>query len=196
MAHDRSGRLKEVGLQRVACGIEHGNETFRREVVDRRMSNDDLVRWLRILNDLGVPYSVNNIVGFPAETYELARDTMQLNRRINADNYNCYSFSPFHGTPLRALAERLGYITPEVITRSLTRDSILDMPQFPRAQVEGFRRCFVLYVKFPESRWPEIKRAEALTPEGDAAWEALRKEFVEQFFTPNEDEVDADQALA
>lgn len=192
----RMRRLKEIGLHRVACGIEHGNEQFRREVVDRRMTNDDLVRWLKILNDLGVPYSVNNIVGFPTETYELAWDTIRLNRRINADNYNCYSFSPFHGTPLRALAERLGYITPEVITRSLTRDSVLDMPQFPRARVEGFRRCFVLYVKFPESRWPEIKKAEELTPEGDAAWEALRKEFVERFFTPSDDEVDAERALA
>lgn len=196
LTHYRVRRLKEIGLHRVACGIEHGNEQFRRDVVDRRMTNDDLVRWLKVLNDLEVPYSVNNIVGFPTETYELAWDTMLLNRRINADNYNCYSFSPFHGTPLRTLAERLGYITPEVITRSLTRDSVLDMPQFPRKRIEGFRRCFVMYVKFPESRWPEIKQAESLTPEGDAVWERLRQEFVEQFFTSNDDEVDADKAPA
>ncbi len=190
LTDERVRKLKAVGLHRVACGIEHGNERFRREVVDRRMSNQDLLKWLRILNEVGVPYSVNNIIGFPTETYALAWDTMLLNRQISADNHNCYSFSPFHGTPLRRMAERLGYLTPEVITRSLTRDSILDMPQFPRTRVEGFRRCFVMYVKFPESRWPEIKRAEELTPEGDAVWERLRQDFVEEYFAPDEDQLD------
>ncbi len=191
----RVRRLKAVGLHRVACGIEHGNEKFRRERVDRRMKNDDLVKWLRILNDVGVPYSVNNIVGFPTETYELAWDTIRLNRQVNADNHNCYSFSPFHGTPLRTLAEQMGYITPEVITRSLTRDSILDMPQFPRTQVEGFRRCFVMYVKFPEERWPEIKQAEAFTPEGDAIWERLRDEFAATFFASKPEEESGANAI-
>ncbi len=191
----RIRKLKAVGLHRVACGIEHGNEKFRREVVDRRMTNESLVTSLNILNDAGVPYSVNNIIGFPTETYELAWDTIRLNRLIAPDNHNCYSFSPFHGTPLRAMAEHLGYITPEAITRSITKDSVLDMPQFSRAQVEGLRRCFVMYVKFPESRWPEIKQAEALTPEGDAAWERLRQEFAETFFAPEEDsEFDASVA--
>ena len=172
----------DVGLHRVALGLEHGNEKFRREVVDRRMTNDLIVRNMKILNDVGVPYSVNNIIGFPTETYDLAWETMTLNRRIDADNHNCYSFSPFHGTPLRDMAEKLGYLAPEQITRCLTRDSILDMPQFPRSRVEGLRRTFVMYVKFPESRWPEIKQAEAMTP-GDA-WLRLRDEFASSFFKP------------
>ncbi len=182
----RVQRLKDVGLHRVALGLEHGNEKFRREVVDRRMTNDLIVRNMKILNDVGVPYSVNNIIGFPTETYDLAWETMTLNRRIDADNHNCYSFSPFHGTPLRDMAEKLGYLAPEQITRCLTRDSILDMPQFPRSRVEGLRRTFVMYVKFPESRWPEIKQAEAMTPEGDAVWLRLRDEFASSFFKPAE----------
>jgi radical SAM superfamily enzyme YgiQ (UPF0313 family) len=190
----RVGRLKEVGLHRMAMGIEHGNEKFRREVLDRRMNNELIVENMEILKRIGVPFSVNNIIGFPTETYELAWDTLKLNRLISADNYNCYSFSPFQGTPLRAMAERLGYITPEKITRSLTKDSILDMPQFTRTQIEGLRRCFVMYVKFPESRWSEIKKAESLTPEGDANWERLREEFVKTFFVPAEDDLEIEKA--
>lgn len=192
----RLRKLSEVGLHRMALGIEHGNEKFRREVVDRYMTNESVVRSMAIPNEVGVPFSVNNIIGFPAETYELAWDTIRLNRRIAADNYNCYSFSPFHGTPLRRMAERLGYITPEQITRSLTRDSILDMPQFSRTQVEGLRRCFVMYVKFPETRWPEIKKAESMTPEGDKVWGRLREEFMQTFFTPSDDDLDASAARA
>jgi hypothetical protein len=36
-----------------------------------------------------------------------------MNRHIEADSMNAYSFSPFHGTPLREMAEKLGYIDPQ-----------------------------------------------------------------------------------
>ena len=29
-------KLADVGLDRISFGVEHGNETFRREVLDRR----------------------------------------------------------------------------------------------------------------------------------------------------------------
>ena len=184
LSETRIGKLKEVGLHRVALGIEHGNEKFRRDIVDRRISNARLIESFKILNRFDVPFSVNNIVGFPTETYELAMDTVELNRHVNADNHNCYSFSPFHGTPLRALSEKLGYITPGTIVRSLTAESVLNMPQFSNVQIEGLKRCFNLYVKFPKERWPEIKQAESFTPEGDVVFERLRAEFVDQFFAP------------
>lgn len=190
----RVSRLKEVGLYRMAMGMEHGDEKFRREVVDRRWDNDKIIEAVAIPNRLGVPFSINNIVGFPTETRELAMQTVELNRQIQADNYNCYSFTPFHGTPLRRMAEQLGYIKYEDISRSLMSESILDMPQFPRSAVEGLRRCFVLYVKFPKERWPEIRQAEAMTPEGDAIWERLRQEFVDTYFTPTKvDDLDAER---
>ena len=43
---------------------------------------------------------------------------------------------------------------------------MLRMPQWSKEEIEGLRRCFVLYVKLPKSRWPEVQAAEKLTPEG------------------------------
>ena len=40
-------KLKEVGLHRI-FGIEHGNEKFRREILDRRWSNKDIIEKLKI----------------------------------------------------------------------------------------------------------------------------------------------------
>ncbi len=181
----RIERLLEIGLHRVAIGIEHGDQTFRREILNRKISNESIVKKIKILNHLGVPFSVNNIVGFPTETRDIAMKTVELNCRIEATNYNCYSYSPFHGTPLRKMVEEMGFITPEEITRSISRDSVLDMPQFSRDQVEGFRRCFVMYITLPRERWPEIQQAESLTPEGDRIWEQLSEDCMEQL---NEEE--------
>ena len=54
------------------------------------------------------------------------------------------------------------------------------MPQFTKEEIEGVRRCFVLYVKMPKSRWDEIRLAESLIPEGGGIYRALKDECVEK----------------
>ena len=174
-------KLMDVGLFRIAAGIEHGNEQFRRQVLRRNVSNDLIIKNFEILNKCGLPFSVNNIIGFPLETRELAMDTIEINRKIASDNANCYSYSPFHGTPLREMAEELGFCDSKLIARSLTKPTLLNMPQFPPQAIEGLRRCFILYVKMPKNRWPEIQEAEALTPQGDKIWQDLRDECAEKY---------------
>ncbi|HAK89639.1 MAG: hypothetical protein A2X55_04800 [Nitrospirae bacterium GWB2_47_37] len=179
---DRVKKLASVGMFRMAFGIEHGNPEFRKKVIKRHVTNEKMIESLKLVNEAGVPFSVNNILGFPYETRDLTFDTIELNRHIEADSMNAYSFSPFHGTPLREIAEQEGFIEPGVIARSLTKPTMLKMPQYPPEQIEGMRRCFVLYVKLPPKRWPEVRKAEEPTPEGNVAWKALRDEVAEKYF--------------
>ncbi|MBI5197155.1 MAG: B12-binding domain-containing radical SAM protein [Nitrospirae bacterium] len=181
ITRDRFKRLKEVGLLRAAFGVEHGNPGFREEILSRKVSNDVIVKNINILHELGIPFSVNNIMGFPRETRELAFDTIELNRHIYSDGMNAYSFTPFHGVPLRPLAEELGYVQKGDIARSLTKPTMLRMPHWSKEEIEGLRRCFVLYVKLPKSRWHEVEPAEKLTPEGDRIWEELRLEVLNHY---------------
>lgn len=179
LSEDKVVKLKKAGMQRLGIGIEHGNEEFRRRVVNRNYSNKMLIEKLGLLAGLGVEYSVNNIIGFPDETPELVMDTIELNRQHKAADISCSIFTPFHGTPLRKLALEKGYLKDEnIIAPSNADASILDMPQFTPRQILGKRRTFNLYIKFPKNRWDEISLAENLTPEADAVWERLRKEYV------------------
>ncbi|MCC6934834.1 MAG: radical SAM protein [Candidatus Yanofskybacteria bacterium] len=174
--------LREVGLDWISFGLEHGNERFRREIVNRCYSNDLVVEALHIPRELGIPFTVNNIIGLPDETRELAFDTIELNRRINANTLSCSTFTPYFGTPLRDYAVQKGYMDPAFICPSNAEDSILRMAQFTPEQIRGLTRTFMMYVRFPKSRWPEIQRAEQCTPEGDAIHEELHREFEETFF--------------
>lgn len=154
-------KLKDAGLDRISFGLEHGNEIFRRDVVKREYSNEDAVRALQIVSDLEIPFAVNNIMGFPDETRELAFDTIELNRRFNSDTVLASIFMPFHGTELREYAEKRGYISPDVICSVGNSDeSLLNMPQWDKKDISRLRSVFAMYVKFPKSRWPEIHRAE------------------------------------
>jgi radical SAM superfamily enzyme YgiQ (UPF0313 family) len=178
---DRLLQLKKIGLFRMAFGVEHGNDEFRKRVLRRNVSNALMLDQFKILNKLDIKFSVNNIIGFPTETRELAMDTVRLNAKISCDSANAYSFSPFHGTPLRKMAEDLGYCDKNLIARSVMKPTLLDMPQFSPASIEGLRRCFTLYTRMPESRWPEIEKAEQATAQGDAIWKALREECLEKY---------------
>lgn len=178
---ERLKRLMDVGLFRMSFGVEHGNEDFRKNVLRRKASNKTMLEAFDIVNGLGLKFSVNNIIGFPTETRELAMDTIHFNRRFQCDNANAYAFSPFHGSPLRTLSEQLNYCDKDLIARSVTKPTMLNMPQFPPDQIEGLRRCFTLYVKMPLSMWPEIRKAEAATPEGNAQWEKLRQECLDNY---------------
>jgi anaerobic magnesium-protoporphyrin IX monomethyl ester cyclase len=182
LTEPRVALLKEMGIHRMGLGLEHGNEEFRATMLDRKVSSNKIVEDLKILNHFDVKYSVNNIIGFPNETRELAMDTIRINRRINADTRNMYTFTPFHGTPLRKIAEEQGLIPQDLIVKSLSSPTVLDMPQFSSENIGGVKRCFVPYVLLEEDRWPEIKKAESFTEEGNVIWENLMEECRVRFF--------------
>ena len=141
-----------------------------------------------------IPFRVNNIIGFPHETRELAFDTIEFNRKINSHDRNAYAFTPFHGTTLRNEFERLGYLKYEDISKSLVAridENPLDMPQFPRAEIGKIVKTFNMYVKFPKTRWPEIKKAEEDTPEGNKIYQELKNEFTSLFFNEQDENFEA-----
>ena len=186
-------KLSEVGLHRISFGIEHGNEEFRQKMLDRRWKNKDIIEALKIPHKFGVQFSLNNITGFPDETREMAMDTVELNREIpDADNANIYSFVPFHGTPLRKVCQDKGLVKPDTIARALTDRPMLNMPQYPPNEINGLKKCFILYVKLPKSKWKDIRKAEGTTPEAEKIYGELKAEFMEKYFVPPEDNPNAE----
>ena len=178
--------LKKMGVARIAFGIEHGNEKFRAKYLDRKMSNKVITEGIKTVIRAEVPISVNNIIGFPHETRELAFDTIRLNKTFGApeivDN-NSYPFTPFAGTPLRKLCEELGYVEEtDIVNSIMSQGSLLNMPQFSGEEVDGLTKTFNMYVKFPEDRWDEIRIAEKNTKEGNKKFNELKDEFVETFW--------------
>ncbi|MDC0065524.1 radical SAM protein [Verrucomicrobia bacterium] len=181
LSDHKISRLAKVGLHRISFGVEHGNDKFRKKYLQRNFRNEGIIDKLKIPHRHGVSFSVNNITGFPKETRELAMDTVELNRQIEADNANLYAFVPFHGTPLRKLTEEMGLIRPNTISKCLTDKPMLDQSQYSADEVAGLQKCFVLYTKFPKSRWPDIRRAEADTEEGNQIFEELRAEYCDKY---------------
>ena len=180
-------KLKEVGLHRITFGMEHGNEKFRREVIKRNYSNELAIKLMKIPTELDITFSVNNMIGFPGETRELAFDTIELNRHFKSDDTSCSTLIPFHGTEIRKIAVEQGLIEEDKIynTGYSSESGILDMPQWPRKEVAKLRDTFAMYVKFPKDRWPEIKKAE----DNSDLYAKLSKEFVDTYWSKRDDDL-------
>ena len=167
--------------------MEHGNEEFRKKVIKRIYSNNKAIEQAKILQNYDVQCSLANIVGFPKETPELHMDTVRINRIIQPDTSSCSIFTPFHGTPLRKLAVKLGYMNDDFIAPANSERSLLNMPNFTKDQIYGKARTFNLYVKLPKNRWNDIKKAENNSPEGDRIWEELKQEYFGKFGEAKDD---------
>ncbi len=187
ITRDKFTRLKDVGLSRITFGMEHGNEKFRREVVNRNYSNKLAIELMQIPAELDIPFSVNNIIGFPGETRELAFDTIELNRHFKSDDTSCSILVPFHGTKIRKVAEEKGYIEKDsIFTISYNSDdTVLDMPQWHKEDIINLRNTFAMYIKFPKNRWPEIKIAET----NKEIFKKLSDEFVETYWSDRDQDL-------
>lgn len=181
--------LAQVGCYRISFGLEHGNEKYRRERLRRNMSNDFILAKSKVVAESGMPYTLNNIVGMPYETRELFFDTVRLNREIGTfDSLSVNVFVPYHGTSLRDMAIREGWLDPNAQTTSVIAKSLLNMPSpyLSADEILALQRVFPLYVRLPEYRYAEIRMAERLDAEGDQIFNALAKEFYQLVYGVDE----------
>ena len=188
----RVKKLAELGCHRMSMGLEHGNEEFRRVVVHKRFDNVDMITASKIVEDAGIPLTVNNIIGFPDETRDMIFDTIRLNRSLTFDSVNASPFAPFHGTDLHRVCVEKGLIEADHMPGSLMSDFALDQPQLSRKEVLGLRRTFPLYVRLPEQEWPLIQRAEQEDDEGNRIFKSLHDRYQRTYFGTGTDD-DASQ---
>lgn len=175
--------LEETNCNRISIGIEHGNENFRKQVVGKSFSNQQVIEVFKLLRQSSIPITVNNIIGFPDDTRDLIFDTIELNRQMEADSINAYYFMPYRGTGMYDLAVSKGYYKADQMeTRSLMQGPVMNLPTITSEELMGLVRTFSLYVKFPKSEWSEIRIAERFDEQGNKKFQELSKRYYERFF--------------
>lgn len=178
---ERLLKLRDIGCEGLSIGVEHGNEEFRKNILERNLSDETIKKAFNIAKKVKIRTSANNIIGFPTETRELIFDTIELNRLINANDIIINIFAPYRGTKLRQLCVEKGYLDSSAIAGDYRFDIDLNMPYLPPDQIRGLQRTFAMYVRFPKSRWPEIEKCEKFDQEGNNVFENMRKEYISTY---------------
>ena len=183
--------LKAVGGYRISFGIECGNEDFRKRVLTRNVSNRQLIEQFDVISESGIAFSVNLIIGFPGETRDLVMDTVEFVRSIAGyDALTVSIFTPYHGTALRDVAVKNGWLDSSTITQHTTSSSLLKMPSpyLSEGEIDGLVRVLPLYCYFPKSEWAVLQKAEAFDEEGNRIFEEYAQIYRRNFLQEDQEQ--------
>lgn len=158
-------KLAAAGCRSVFFGIESGNEDLRNKVLNKQLTDQQILDAAKLLHEAGIKFRTYNIVGLPDETLEDALSTVELNIKIGADYPWCSIFSPFPGTELTDYAFNKGYLGKEFDYNSLDKsfflESKLKIPH--RKEMENLQKLFQTAVLWPWT-WPIIKKLIRIRP--------------------------------
>lgn len=160
--------MKDAHCDRIQFGIESGDEEYRRTVLKRPITNKIYKEKSKVLNECGIPYGLNIIVGMPDETKEHVFKTVDLVREIKGyDGLSISVFIPYRGTELRDLAVSKGYISDDWLSREglQTPGAVLNMPDqyLQESDLKRLIPRLKYYCFFNKSHWKDIDKADDLS---------------------------------
>ena len=137
--------MAQANCNEVCFGVESGCQKIL-NAVNKRVSpeqNENAIRWAK---DAGMFVSVSVIIGYPGETKETVRETLDLIHRVEPDDVWLCLPTPYPGTELRVLVEKLGWKMSDDWTLYNTMNSVFENPDLPAEELTKMRKAF--YNKF------------------------------------------------
>ena len=91
--------MKKAGCQRVKIGFESGSDRILKQV-KKLETRDEMMKGAKMLRRAGVPFTGYFMVGFPGETDDDVKETIDFAKKTQADFYSLSVLSPYYGTEI------------------------------------------------------------------------------------------------
>lgn len=137
--------LKKAGCNLVKVGLETGNETLRKEILGRNISNQEVIELFELAKEIGILTFSFNMIGIPGETKQTIKETIDLNAKIKPDFMQVTAFYPYPGTILGEKCLQEGLIAKEHID-SYMEESVLELPNLTSQDIKKAVRNFTYNV--------------------------------------------------
>ncbi|MCK5378292.1 MAG: B12-binding domain-containing radical SAM protein [Acidobacteria bacterium] len=142
-------------LMRIRIAVECGDEQYRREVLKKVISNEELSRAAGLFREYGIDFATYNMVGLPGETLDQALETLRLNLELRPSRAICFIYQPYPGTDLANYALESDVVDPETVTEFAEDglrgffESYSLLRQKNIKQLENVQRVFELVARYP-----------------------------------------------
>ena len=154
--------LQQCHCITIAMGIESGNEHLRRTVLQRDMSNEEIIRAADLFHARGISIMTQNMVGLPEETIENAYETIKLNIRVKPSYAWVSIFQPYPRTELHRFCIAKGYLDPQHVQHASYQVESPINTGLTKREFENLHKFFALAIEFPRLlnlsrrliRWP------------------------------------------
>jgi anaerobic magnesium-protoporphyrin IX monomethyl ester cyclase len=133
--------LAKSGCFHVFIGVETGSAKLRREVLNKKVTDEELLRTFGWARKHGLRTTAHYMIGIPYETEATLWEGVELAREMKPDCCSPTIFYPFPGTELYQLCHREGWVSQRSAT-SYYYGSVLDQPSVSHVVVERYRLLF------------------------------------------------------
>lgn len=176
ISYEKIKLLKDIGMRAINIGIESGNYDFRKKILNRPSSDEEIINGIRQAIKADVRVGANVIIGFPGESRDHIFETIELVREAKPTSTMIHLFQPYKKTQLREESIKLGLIK-KAYNCGDYRMEALGTGVISATELLGLQRTFNLYVDLPKDRWEEIEEAEYLNAKGNAKFAELAREY-------------------
>jgi len=105
-------QFKRAGIHWLALGIEAGNQQVRREISKGTFQEVNIRDVCNTVRNADINVIANYIFGFPDDTLETMRETLDLALALNTEMANMYPCQALPGSPIYHAARRQGWSLP------------------------------------------------------------------------------------
>lgn len=136
-----------MGVKTVGLGFESGNGRMRL-LMNRRITNEDMIRAVLRCHEAGIKALTYNIVGLPSENINNILETIYLNVQARSDMIHVSIFQPYPGTDLYKRCVENDYIRDGQFCEGFFDKTILRQKLLSSMSIKFSHRFFQSYVIF------------------------------------------------
>ena len=142
--------LKNAECYSIHIAAESGNDLVRKEVLNRKMTNEQIYSAVRLFKQSGVKIMLQNILGLPFTTLKNDLETLELNIKCQPDYAWASIFQPYPKTELGERCVKEGIYKGDFsdIGSNFFDKSVLDIKN--KNEISNLQKLFAITVKNPE----------------------------------------------
>jgi radical SAM superfamily enzyme YgiQ (UPF0313 family) len=132
-------KMRKAHCNEVSFGIESGCQKIL-DAIKKKTSveqNEQAIRWAK---EEGLFVAVTALIGYPGETIESAKQTIDLLRRVEPDDAWLCVATPYPGTELHSLLENMGWKMSDDFDLYDTLHPVFENPMLPAEEIYKIRR--------------------------------------------------------
>lgn len=117
-------KMRKAGCKLIHYGVETGSERIMR-LINKRITFDKIEEGMRLTKEVGIDSVCFFILGFPTETFEDMKKTIDLAIKLNPTYASFHLAIPYPGTVFYEMVkENLNELFPSVYTGIYTEDQL------------------------------------------------------------------------
>jgi len=144
--------LKKAGCYSVHIAAEAANDRIRNEILNRKMSKEQIYSACDLLKKYNIKFMLQNILGIPTGSLEDDLETLEMNIKCKPDYAWASIFQPYPGTRLGEFCKKNNFYSGdfEDLNSNFFDSSILNFNPDYKNQLSNLQKIFAVIVEHPK----------------------------------------------